>query len=213
MPERYPGYDVLAKRDTPSWNSATRAVVEARLNVTNTPRFLNSQEWQTLCAVCDCIVPQPKGRPSVPTAALVDRKLANDERDGYRAVSLPPLREAWRHGLAALDTSAETRDGRHFHLLPAVQQDELLGAMQAGTLDGPEWQDMPAQTFFRERLVHDIVAAYYSHPISWSEIGFGGPASPRGYVRMYFNRRDPWEAVEAKPREEAEARKANKSVG
>ena len=26
---RYPGYDVLDKRDTPSWNEKTRAVVEA----------------------------------------------------------------------------------------------------------------------------------------------------------------------------------------
>ena len=36
--------------------------------------------------------------------------------------------------------------------------------------------------------------AYYAHPSAWNEIGFGGPASPRGYVRMDFNRRDPWEA-------------------
>ncbi len=40
----------------------------------------------------------------------------------------------------------------------------------------------------------DICGAYYSHPFAWNEIGFGGPASPRGYVRMDFNRRDPWEA-------------------
>jgi hypothetical protein len=37
---------------------------------------------------------------------------------------------------------------------------------------------------------------YYAHPQAWDEIGFGGPASPRGYVRMGFNRYDPWEAVE-----------------
>ena len=46
-------------------------------------------------------------------------------------------------------------------------------------------------------------------PTAWNEIGFGGPASPRGYVRMDFDRRDPWEAAEAKPGAEAEARKAN----
>jgi hypothetical protein len=40
----------------------------------------------------------------------------------------------------------------------------------------------------------DLCGAYYSHPFAWNEIGFGGPASPRGYVRMDFNRRDPWEA-------------------
>ena len=35
-------------------------------------------------------------------------------------------------------------------------------------------------------------------PTAWSEIGWGGPASPRGYVRMDFDERDPWEAAEAK---------------
>ena len=45
-------------------------------------------------------------------------------------------------------------------------------------------------------MLHDIGSAYYAHPTAWSEIGFGGPASPRGYVRMDENRRDPWEAVE-----------------
>jgi hypothetical protein len=50
---------------------------------------------------------------------------------------------------------------------------------------------------------------YYSHPHSWSEIGFGGPANPRGYVRMYYDRRDPWEAAEAKPGDEDNARREN----
>ena len=39
--------------------------------------------------------------------------------------------------------------------------------------------------------------------------GFGGPANPRGYVRMYYDRRDPWEAAEAKPGDEDKARKEN----
>ena len=47
-------------------------------------------------------------------------------------------------------------------------------------------------------MAHDIVRAYYAHPTAWSEIGWGGPASPRGYVRMDFDERDPWEAAEAK---------------
>jgi len=51
------------------------------------------------------------------------------------------------------------------------------------------------------------------HPASWNEIGFGGPASPRGYVRMNFDRRDPWEAAEASPGQEDEARRENERVG
>ena len=44
-----------------------------------------------------------------------------------------------------------------------------------------------------------MVVAYYAHPAAWNEIGFGGPASPRGYVRMDFDRRDPWEASKRDP--------------
>jgi hypothetical protein len=209
MPDRYPGYDVLDKRDTPSWNDATRLVIDARMAVQDTPQFLDPEEWQTLTAICDRVVPQPAGRAAVPIAALVDRRLADDEREGYRQASLPPLREAWRRGLAALDAAAVNQHKRRFHLLPSAQRDALLEAMQDGRLDGVEWQGMPADQFFSQRLAHDILAAYYSHPASWNEIGFGGPASPRGYVRMYFNRRDPWEAVETQQGGEAQARKAN----
>lgn len=213
MPDRYPGYDVLNKRDTMSWNDATRSAIDARLAITNTPKFFGANEWQTLTAVCDRIVPQPENRAPVPIAALVDRKLADDDREGYRVANLPPMQEAWRRGLAALDAEAVAKHDRRFHLLPSAQQDELLNAMQDGKLELPEWHGMAADEFFSRRLAHDIVSAYYSHPVSWNEIGFGGPASPRGYVRMYFNRRDPWEAAEARPGEEDEAREANERVG
>jgi hypothetical protein len=213
MPDRYPGYDVLAKRDTPSWNEATRRVIDARLAIVNEPQFLGTDEWRTLTAICERIMPQPSERAPVPLAAMVDRKLASDSRDGYRQASLPPLREAWRRGLAALDAAAHARHDTPFHALGASERDSLLQAMQKGELDGPEWGGMPSHTFFTERVAHDILAAYYSHPTAWNEIGFGGPASPRGYVRLNFNRRDSWEAAEAKPGGEAEARKENEHVG
>jgi hypothetical protein len=213
MPERYPGYDVLAKRDTPSWNEPSRRAIGERLAIADKPEFLNAEAWRTLGAICDRIVPQPEHRAPVPIAAMVDRKLASNSGDGYRQAVLPPLRDAWRRGLAALDAAALAKHEQRFHALAAATQNALLKAMQKGELDGPEWERMPSNVFFTERLVHDILAAYYSHPSAWSEIGFGGPASPRGYVRMNFNRRDPWEATEAHPGHEAKARKANERIG
>ena len=72
---------------------------------------------------------------------------------------------------------------------------------------------MSGKEFFQHRVLPDITAAYYALPVAWSELGFGGPASPRGYVRMDFDRRDPWEAAEAKPGREDEARRDNHHVG
>jgi len=213
MPDRFPGYDVLAKRDTPSWNDATRQVMDARLAIVDAPKFLNRQEWLTLRAICDGIVPQRAPRSAqVLIAAMVDRKLAKDHRDGYRDARLPPLREAWKRGLAAVEAIAQARAGVTFHLLSAAARDALLKDMHDGKLDGPDWGGMPSRLFFRERVTHDILAAYYSHPTAWNEIGFGGPAAPRGYVRMYFNRRDPWEAAEACHDDPVPASKADERI-
>jgi hypothetical protein len=213
MAERYPGYDVLAKRATPSWNETTRRVVDARLAVSREPQFLTAAERATLDAVCARIVPQPADRPPVPIAALLDERLAANRGDGYRHHKLPPLREAWRRGLAALDVEAIARHGARFTMLAPAEQDALLTDAQNGALADAAWHGMPAALFFKERILPDILGAYYGHPTAWSEIGFGGPASPRGYVRMGANRRDPWEAAEAVSGHEAAARKENGRAG
>jgi len=212
MSARYPDYDVLAKRHTPSWNEKTRRVIDQRLAVPREPRFLSAEEFQTLDAVCARIVPQPVTRPPIPVAALIDTKLFEDKSDGYRDYRLPSLREAWQRGLRALDAEARAAHGGAFHALSADEQDALLRAAQAGRLSNDTWQGMASKLFFAKRLLPDIVKAYYGHPTAWSEIGFGGPASPRGYVRMDFDRRDPWEAAEAKPGREAEAAKINARI-
>lgn len=84
--------------------------------------------------------------------------------------------------------------------------------MQDGRLDHPAWGGMPAALFFYQRLLHDITSAYYSHPTAWSEIGFGGPASPRSYVRLGANARDPWEPAEARAGREGKAVELNRRV-
>jgi hypothetical protein len=213
MSKRYPGYDVLAKRHSLSWNEQTRRIIDQRLALPREPRFLDGEDWQTLVAICGRIVPQPPTRAPVPLAAMVDAKLFEDRRDGYRDDRLPPLRTAWTCGLHAIDEEARRRHGARFHLLSAAEQDALLGAAQQGTLDGAAWNGMDCAVFFAKRLLPDIVTAYYAHPIAWNEIGFGGPASPRGYVRMDFDRRDPWEAAEARPGHEDEAARENARVG
>jgi hypothetical protein len=213
MNDRYPGYDVLSKRHTPSWNEATRRVIDQRLALPRIPRFFTEDEWLTLAAICDRIVPQPKDRPPVPVAAMVDDKMVNNRTDGYRDARLPRMQDAWRRGLRALDVEAQTRHGGRFHALGTAEQDALLTRMQRGEADNPAWDGMPGELFFKQRLLHDVVAAYYAHPTAWNEIGFGGPASPRGYVRMGFDHRDPWEAAEARPGHEQDALLKNHDVG
>jgi len=215
MTERYPGYDVLNKRNSVSWNEQTRAVIDARYRLDpEFHRFCDETEWRTLRSLCVQIIPQPADRPvKAPIAAMIDQKLYSGRGDGYRDARLPEQGKAWRLGLAAIDAEAAVTGGKPFCDLTEEEQRLLLGKIQRGQVSSAAWQDLPPTIFFAKRLLHDIVSAYYAHPVSWNEIGFGGPASPRGYVRMNFDRRDPWEAAEASPGREDEARRENERVG
>lgn len=212
MSNRYPDYDVLRKRQGPSWDEPSRRVVDRRLAAPRENAFFSATQLRTLEALCDRIVPQPKDRPPIQVAALVQLKVAEGRGDGYRDARLPPLQQAWPLGLDALDSDAQLRHQRGFAELAAAEQDALITAMQRDELKGDAWQNVPAAVFFSHRVVHDISAAYYSHPTAWNELGFGGPASPRGYVRLAEDSRDGWEAAEAHPGAEAKARKLNRHV-
>ena len=196
MADRFPGYDVLAKRDGPSWNDQTRAVVDERLALADREDALTSAQRATLRAVADRIAPQPEGRPRVTAYAIVLDKIARDAVDGYRIEGQPRTREAWERGLDAIDGEARARHGRGFVELDAARMDALLGAVERGEVSGDAWAGLDAKDFWKWRLLPDIVAAYWAHPSAWSAMGFGGPASPRGYVRLDADRRDGWDAAE-----------------
>jgi hypothetical protein len=193
----YPGYDVLARRDSVSWDDTTRAVVHRRLHEVPERRFLSPEEWATLEAVCARLLPQPD-RPEapVPIAPWIDRMLAENRHDGYRFADMPPLREAWRLGLRGIEEESARRFARPFAALAEGEQEAVLRAVQAGEVAGGAWERLPARRFFAHTLLRAVAGIYYAHPAAWSEIGFGGPASPRGYVRLGFGQRDPWEAEE-----------------
>ena len=176
------------------------------------PKFFTADEFLTVLAVADRIVPQPTTRSPIPVAALVDHKLHLAQSDGYRLPGTPREGDAWRLGLKALNAEGEVAFGARFHKSAEAEQELLLARMQKGELQNSAWDDMASDTFFRMRLARDIVLAYYSHPTAWNEIGWGGPASPRGYVRMDFDERDPWEAAEVRDGEVEAARRRNDRV-
>jgi len=209
---RYPGYDVTSKRNTPSWNDKTREVIDARLAVASRPEFLSSEEWLTLVALCDRVMPQPEGRPRVPLAAYVDRQLLAGKTKGYRFADMPQPAEAWKRALAALDEVARREKGRPFAQLTQGDQDAMLHRMAAGSFDAEALKGMPASTFWTSHVIHDVIGSYYAHPEAWNEMGWGGPASPRGYVRLGLDARDSWEPVEAAPGGDDKAWQENKRV-
>jgi hypothetical protein len=195
MTPRYPGYDVLAKWDSPSFDDTTRAVLARRLRDVPPRRFLSEDEWALLVAVCARLMPQPERPVPIPIVPWIDDMLHTNRGEGFRKPGTPPLQDAWRLGLAALDAEA-LLTGRPFVELAEAQQDALLARIAAGEVRAAAWQQLPARHFFVQILLKTAAGIYYAHPDAWSEIGFGGPASPRGYVRLGFDQRDAWEARE-----------------
>jgi hypothetical protein len=44
--------------------------------------------------------------------------------------------------------------------------------------------------------------AFYAHPSAWAEIGFPGPAYPRGYKNAGVGKLEPFEVRDARPAED-----------
>jgi hypothetical protein len=197
---RYADYDVLDKWESEDWDDQTREVVRRRLEDVPPVRFFTPEEARLLEAICNRIVPgSERGRP-VPIVPWIDEKLFNDWRDGYRYEGVPPLRDAWRLGLAGIDESARMlHGGRSFVELTPEAQDDVLRRLARGEAVGAAWGQLPAARFFRDVLCLTAVKIYYGHPRAWSEIGYSGPSSPRGHVRNWMGGVDPWDAKENGP--------------
>ena len=154
----------------------------------------------------DTVLPQDERseKERIPVEAFLDDKLYTNATDGTRHADMPPQREAWRRGLAAIDAEARAERGRRFLELTRKERHAVLQRIDTGGAGGAHWQDMQPKRFFRSILLKQAVKIYYAHPFAWNEIGFGGPASPRGYLRLGPDMRDPWEAREERRPQRAE---------
>jgi len=186
---RFPGYDVLEQ--SPTWDDVTAATVLARLRVTGPPRFFTASEEAVARPLLDRLLAQDE-EPRIPVFEMVDARLADNQTDGWRHEDLPDDRQAWRRSLAVLDTFAVQERGELFGPLRRDAQLELLEAVRTGD----RWQGLPAARIW-DLWLRYACTAFYAHPWSWNEIGFGGPAYPRGYKNLGVNRREPWEVADA----------------
>ena len=197
MGERFADYDVLAARDTLSWNAKTREVIAARLALQVPEGALSPTRLATLSTLVQRVCPDPSGRAPTTTLAMVVHKIADDIRDGQRHHLLPGTRECWERGLDAVNAEARARHGKAFAALAGEEADGVLHAVSQGDVRAAEWDSLPPKLFWTWRVLADCLAAHWAQPSLWSAMGFGGPAAPRGYVRTGIDRRDPWEAIEA----------------
>ncbi|HXT43268.1 MAG TPA: gluconate 2-dehydrogenase subunit 3 family protein [Pseudonocardiaceae bacterium] len=194
---RYPDFDVLDAVDT--WDEATKKVVLARLEPPGPLRFFTPDEEPILRAFCDTVLAQDC-EPRVPVAEMVDSKLADGRLDGYQYADMPDDRDTWRLVLRGLDHTATQGYQIGFAHCTDDQREAIVAQFAQGRLLGDAWDELNVTRAWSV-VMRAALAAFYSHPWAWNEIGFGGPAYPRGYAAFgspYLgSEAESWEAKEA----------------
>ena len=191
--DRFPGYDVVG--EVGSWDVVTAGVVLARFGPPPPLRFFDPREEAIARPLLDQLLDQ-RDEPRVPVLEMIDARLAEAQTDGWHYDNMPEDANAWRESLRALDTDAQKSCGRPFAQLSWAEQTQVIEAMHA--LGHSAWHGMPAARVW-SLWTRYAATAFYAHPWAWNEIGFGGPAYPRGYKNLGLDRREPWEVPDTHP--------------
>lgn len=199
-PVRFPGFDVLDQSG--HWDPVTTGVVLGRVGMAPDIRFFTPSEQAIATALCDQLLGQSGQSDSaeadsrVPIVNLVDARLAEQQTDGWHYHDMPADGQAWRDTLAALDADANDGFGTGFATCSTVQQASLIQAVQDRGTD--QWHGLNAKQVW-SLWTRYACTAFYSHPSAWNEMGFPGPAYPRGYKNAGVDRLEPFEVHDARP--------------
>jgi gluconate 2-dehydrogenase subunit 3-like protein len=198
MHGRYPDYDILEQAE--HWDPVTREMVLGRVQDVPPIRFFTPGEAATLSALADRLTAQ-ESEPRIPIINFVDEKYEKGDLDGFQFADMPDDRDAWRLVAQGLDEQAAERAGAASFAAAAVQdQLAIVSDFADGNLRGGAWEELSVTHAF-SLVMRVVLSCFYSHPWAWNEIGFGGPAYPRGYSRfgspeLQQAERETWEGVE-----------------
>ena len=186
--QRFPGYDVMGQ--SPAWDEVTRPWLSIGARYPTRQRSSRPRRsrrlvpswtgcWpRTMIPGCPCSRPSISGWPSDAGTATATRACPKTPRHGVvRSPRWTRLRRRipeTRSPTSRVTISADHRRG------PALQ-----GRMAR-----------PTRIAFFSVWMRYACSAFYAHPWVWNEIGFGGPAYPRGYKYLALGAREPWEVAE-----------------
>ena len=197
--DRFPGFDALGQ--VPHWDQVTADLVTARTAPPPQPDFFTTAERATAGALLNLLAGQEPNDSdpapfSVPVLEMVEARLAAGETDGWRYEDMPEDGQAWRDTLLYLDEDARRRTGTTFAAADPDDQRKLVQAVQ--DLKSEPWHGLPAAHVW-SLWTRYAATAFYAHPAAWTEIGFPGPAYPRGYKNTGVDALEPFEVRDHKP--------------
>jgi len=169
---RYPDFHVMDAAK--EWDEHTQHVIAKRMEQPQPLQFFSPAQAAALQAALARLLHETDEWLLAKVLEHIDGTIAHGRGEGFRPEEQPPEAEFWRAGVALL--------GHHF------------------ALEAPEWQDLRLRQIqqdvppFFKALLKEALTGYCSLPPVWSFMGYGGPAFPRGYVRIELGLVDPWEA-------------------
>ncbi len=189
---RYPFYNVMNEQE--AWDAHTRNIVRSRLEPSSQLRYLEMEELQLLRSVCRVLLDETRSEMLAFVVSHIDQVLASPVGEAQRKAAVLPQGKLIRDGLQRMRLSTLLYDFAAMDQTELAALEQLLSQLSEGCAESAEvWTGFDQKAFFKS-LLSMAADGYYSHPDIWSEIGYGGPAYPRGYVRASLGQIDPWEA-------------------
>ena len=195
MTGRFPGFDVL--NQAPHWDQVTKDLIEARVRTSpQAVTFFTDNERACAHALLNDLTGQDRDDASVPVTQMVEARLAAGETDGWRYADMPEDGQAWRDSLRFLDEDSRDACSLTFAQAPVEDQRAVIAAVQ--DLGAKDWHGLNAAHVW-SLWTRYACTAFYAHPWAWNEMGFPGPAYPRGYKNIGVGKREPFEVPDAQP--------------
>lgn len=171
------------------WDPETKRVIKQRiakeLGDSLSYEFLTGREGEILEFIVDALMPQEKNNKYIKIPEIIDFNLAKNIK-GVRYGKNPWPRKFYQTGLADFATQAKEIFGKPIEDFSATQIEKYISDIFERNPD-----DFLRR--FAWKILSDATAIYFSHPASWSEIGFPGPAFPEGYPFLDCTDIEDWE--------------------
>ena len=190
---RFPGFGVMGQAS--HWDAVTADLVSSRLGPQGPVTFFTGAEEACARVLLNLLTGQ-EDEPLMPILEMVDARLAAGETDGWRYADMPEDGEAWRQTLAYLDADAAERCRTTFAGAP--EEDQLALIQDVQDLKSGGWHGLNAARVW-SLWTRYACTALYAHPQAWNEIGFPGPAYPRGYKNAGVDKLESFEVRDARP--------------
>ncbi|MED4017552.1 gluconate 2-dehydrogenase subunit 3 family protein [Sutcliffiella cohnii] len=174
------------------WDVITQRVIRNRLAASDVS-FFTPEEQNTIIALYPIIFPSHLGDIGVNVLALLDQRMRENKINGYVKGTTLQKVDVIRTGLRYVATECYTQFHHPFSTLEKKLQISYVGQLVENIGSSEVWIKITPKLFFTT-FTYEILKIIYADPSVWSDIGFGGPAFPRGYYTFGFDQFDPWEA-------------------